>query len=281
MIEHICFNSDVDGPHLIVLGAIHGDETCGPIAIKKVIQKFEGKESSLLKGKVTFVPVCNADAYAQGVRFVEENLNRIICKHETPKNNEQHFANDVCDLISSADVMLDLHSFEAEGDPMVFLDHPEAEVQGLAEVLGGKVILYGWDNIYEGEAISSECTESWAYKNCVKGLTFECGKNGTEESNVVAYEAILRTLSFYSMIEVDIDPAQTKPHHIEMDKVVLKEKDGTFAESFKDVVELKKDTLISIYNDGTEIRMPYDGFLILPAANAPVGQEWFYLGQER
>ncbi len=51
------------GPRLIVTGAVHGNETCGTRAIERVIDELARGELRIVRGQVTFVPVCNPLAY--------------------------------------------------------------------------------------------------------------------------------------------------------------------------------------------------------------------------
>ena len=78
MIEQTTFYALQPGIHLVVLGAVHGDEHCGPVAIKRFIEALQLGEVELLEGAVSFVPVCNPKAYEQKRRFVERNLNRAL-----------------------------------------------------------------------------------------------------------------------------------------------------------------------------------------------------------
>ena len=45
------------GPRLIVLGAVHGNETCGTRAIERVLAELDSGALALAAGSVTFVPV--------------------------------------------------------------------------------------------------------------------------------------------------------------------------------------------------------------------------------
>ncbi|MFM7851442.1 MAG: succinylglutamate desuccinylase/aspartoacylase family protein, partial [Flammeovirgaceae bacterium] len=75
-IEQTTFHSLEKGKHLVVLGAVHGNEKCGTLAIRQAVSKFQTGEWQLQCGKVTFVPICNPEAYAQNKRFYQRNLNR-------------------------------------------------------------------------------------------------------------------------------------------------------------------------------------------------------------
>lgn len=53
MIPQRRFESRAQGPHLLVFGAIHGNEVCGPRALKRLITALESREIQLLRGTLT------------------------------------------------------------------------------------------------------------------------------------------------------------------------------------------------------------------------------------
>ncbi|MBM4225484.1 MAG: succinylglutamate desuccinylase, partial [Gammaproteobacteria bacterium] len=70
-----CQEGLAPGPRLLVLGAVHGNETCGTRAIERVLGGFERGARDLLRGSVTFVPITNPLAYRRGTRSGDRNLN--------------------------------------------------------------------------------------------------------------------------------------------------------------------------------------------------------------
>ena len=65
-IETVRFTGLDRGPKLIVVGAVHGNETCGPQAILRAIDDCRAGRLSIRRGEVTFLPVANMKAYRQG-----------------------------------------------------------------------------------------------------------------------------------------------------------------------------------------------------------------------
>jgi hypothetical protein len=61
------------GPRLIVTGAVHGNETCGTKAIRRVMEELDSGKLLVSAGSVTFVPVVNPLAYAKGERSGDRN----------------------------------------------------------------------------------------------------------------------------------------------------------------------------------------------------------------
>ena len=63
--ESIQFTALRSGPRLIVTAAVHGNETCGTVAIRRVLADIDQGRLNLVAGTVTFVPVSNF-RYASG-----------------------------------------------------------------------------------------------------------------------------------------------------------------------------------------------------------------------
>ena len=71
--KSINYSALAAGPRLIISGAVHGNETCGTVAINRVMAQFDSGELQLVSGSLTFVPVANPMAYALGQRSGERN----------------------------------------------------------------------------------------------------------------------------------------------------------------------------------------------------------------
>ncbi|MEO9455040.1 succinylglutamate desuccinylase/aspartoacylase family protein [Chromobacterium phragmitis] len=73
-----------EGPALIVTGAVHGNEVCGAIAIRRLMAELEQGARKLAAGRLTLVPVANPLAYRLGQRGGERNLNRNLARCRSP-----------------------------------------------------------------------------------------------------------------------------------------------------------------------------------------------------
>ncbi|OYU73378.1 MAG: succinylglutamate desuccinylase, partial [Burkholderiales bacterium PBB5] len=62
-LQSVHFAGMAPGPRLIVTGAVHGNEVCGTIGIRRVIAEIESGALVIARGSVAFVPVCNPQAY--------------------------------------------------------------------------------------------------------------------------------------------------------------------------------------------------------------------------
>src|SRR5882672_10416807 len=117
----VTYVSPHPGSKLIVLGAVHGNEICGTLAIRRVIDELDRGALALVSGQLTLVPVTNPLAYKNRRRNGERNLNRNLAPSSVPRDYEDHIANWLCPLLARHEVLLDLHSFQAPGAAFVML----------------------------------------------------------------------------------------------------------------------------------------------------------------
>lgn len=107
------FNSPVDGPHLLITGAVHGDEFEPMAAIRRLIDRFDSDVATtpILKGSVTLVPVVNEAAFLRGHRCADDGLDLArVCPGRADGSITERTARALSDLIESADYYIDLHT---------------------------------------------------------------------------------------------------------------------------------------------------------------------------
>ncbi|MBR5130158.1 MAG: succinylglutamate desuccinylase/aspartoacylase family protein [Alphaproteobacteria bacterium] len=279
MIKKITFDTGIQGKHLLVLGAIHGNEIVGPNAIFKVIDDIQTYKINLKQGKVTFVPICNFNAYKRDVRQIDENLNRMIKYCEKPITYEQKLANEICQLIKQSDVLLDLHSTHCEGDvPFVFCDYPTTDNLKMVNSLSVDYVLLGWPQIYSGcTDIADYSTEKCAHDYQKIGVTLECGYHKEPKAMNIAYEAIVNVLLHFGIIDgvlASLPPKTT----IRLTEYIVKKKSGYLCQNYKHLDVVQKGQKLAKYDDGEILYAPKDGYILLPNADADIGAEWYYLG---
>ena len=170
--ESVTFAGRDQGTRLIVTGAVHGNETCGTVAIRRVIEEIRSGEVPIGRGRVTFVPICNPLAYAHRERMGDRNLNRNLNPVPAPKDFEDHVANWLCPLLANHGALLDLHSTRGRTEPFALVGphdnedeiepfrHSAAE-RALARRLGVKRFVEGWLATY-ARGVAHAAKEQWA-----------------------------------------------------------------------------------------------------------------------
>jgi predicted deacylase len=295
------------GPRLIVCGAVHGNETCGTKAIHRVIEELDSGALRIVAGSVTFVPVTNPLAYARGERSGERNLNRNLFPKDDPKDFEDRVANWLCPLLAQHDVLLDLHSFRAPGEPFCMVgprnnDGPleafthEAQERALARRLGVRRFASGWlatygEGVMRRNANAAEAelqmrygvgTTEYMRSQGGYALTLECGQHDDPAAPDVAYRAIMNTLAFLGLV-VAPRPAPIAKEQMDayaMSEVIDKlDPADRFVKTWSSFDRVAEGETIGVRADGTIVRASFDGMILFPDAGAGANQEWFYLSR--
>jgi len=295
------------GPRLIITGAVHGNETCGTKAILKVMGEIDSGALHVKAGSVTFVPVTNPLAYQLNQRSGERNLNRNLFPNDAPQDFEDQIANWLCPLLAQHEVLLDLHSFNAQSQPFVMVGprnnegtlqpfkHAEKE-RALARRLGVRRFVDGWLATYgqgvqrrmkSGDASQLQLVLRYGmgtteYMRSTGGyaLTLECGQHADPAAPDVAYKAIMNTLAFLGVIEAP----QPEPIALEemeaLSMVAVYDKldaGDKFVRTWASFDTVAKGDQIGTRADGTPVTAEFDGKILFPDVNAAPNAEWYYL----
>lgn len=299
------------GMRLIVLGAVHGNETCGTQAIQRVIAEIHHGAIPITAGHVTFVPITNPLACARQQRMGDRNLNRNLYPKSPPAEYEDHIANWLCPLLAQHEVLLDLHSFHTPGEPFVMLG-PEnntgtlepfslaSREEALALRLGVSRVVDGWldtyasgvqrraaliangSNTHELDSDPRYGVGTTEYMRSVGGcaLTLECGQHADPAASEVAYRAILNTLATLGLIAQAIPPPIVNPEALRLYQVIDKvHRDDAFSRKWSSFDRIAHGELIGVRQDGAQVVADSEGFIVFPNPEAQPGQEWFYLAK--
>ncbi len=299
------------GPRLIVLGAVHGNETCGTRGIERVLAEIDSGALLLQRGSATFVPVANPLAYQRRQRMGERNLNRNLYPNTQPQDYEDRIANVLCPLLAQHDVLLDLHSFHTPGQPFAMVGPPDntgelepfahaAREQALALRLGPKRIVEGWLDTYatgvkrrlertapgdRAQLLSTDPrygvgTTEYMRSKGGYGVTLECGQHEDPQAPEVAWQAIHRTLAHLGMVDEAAPKATPGIQLLRLTEVIDKYHDGDrFARPWASYDRVRQGEPIGTRHGGTQVLAPQDGFIVFPNPAALPGNEWFYFAQ--
>ena len=299
-------------PRLIVTGAVHGNEVAGTKGIRRVLHEIDSGDIEIVRGSVTFVPVCNPLAYNHVRRMGDRNLNRRLQPKDpedtTPQDNEDRIAGVLCGWLAEHDVLLDLHSFRSPGEPFVMrgpddnrdtlepFAHAAAEAR-LAAHVGVRRVVEGWMPAYaEGVARRrargqtpgavhedpSYGVGTTEYMRSVGGygVTLECGQHDDPAAPDVAYFAIRQTLALLGLADIALAPPPPAFESLVLAEVIDRHAEGDrFVKPWTSFDPLAEGELIALRADGSELRAPRAGYIVFPDVSAQPGHEWFYLAQ--
>ncbi|MEJ8815004.1 succinylglutamate desuccinylase/aspartoacylase family protein [Variovorax ureilyticus] len=294
------------GPKFIVLGGVHGDETCGTAGIERAVAELDDGRLRLLRGQLTMVPVANPLARRRGRREGERNLNRLFepsAPGMEPADYEARITNLLCPLLDRHEVLLDLHSFQSAGEAFAMIGprdntgtlEPFArafEEGQLALHLRTPRVVEGWLDIYAAgvaqraggkpvdpvQVAFGKGTNEYMRSRGGYGVTLECGQHEDPAAPGVAYEAILSALRLLGMIAPEpgaLPPP--KPSLLRLVSVVDRfHEEDQFVREWATFDPVSRGDPIAVREDGSVLHSERDGFIVFPNAEALPGTEWFY-----
>ncbi|RZI75003.1 MAG: succinylglutamate desuccinylase [Variovorax sp.] len=304
MLSSHAFAALQPGPRLIVIGGVHGNETCGTAGIERVRAELDDGSLTLLRGQLTMVPVANPLARRRMQREGERNLNRLFQPTpagQVPADYEARITDLLCPLLDRHDVLLDLHSFQSAGEAFAMIGPRDntgtlepfsraTEEGRLALHLGTPRVVEGWLDIYAaglaqrspGQPIDEAALAfGWGTNEYMRsrggyGVTLECGQHDDPSAPDVAHAAIHSALRVLGMVAEPPRPPRA-PELLRLVSVTdrLHEEDRFVREwaTFDPVVAGEP---IALRSDGTALKAEQHGFIVFPNSEALPGTEWFY-----
>lgn len=301
------YDGQAPGPRLIVTGAVHGNEVCGTLAIRRLADELDHGRVVVARGRLTLVPVANALAFRRGRREGERNLNRALGPSDTPRQFEDHVANWLCPLLAEHEVLLDLHSFQAQGRAFAMVGprdndgevepfrHADKE-EALARRLGVDRLVDGWLGTYARGVARRRAAAGAAaagldldprygvgtteYMRTQGGwaLTLECGQHEDPQAPLVGYRAIRHALAHLGLTD-EPAPAPVSPiEALSIREVVDKvDAEDRFSRDWTSFDRVDAGEVIGTRANGEVVRADEAGWILFPNARAAARQEWFYL----
>ena len=305
------------GPRLIVLGAVHGNETCGTRAIERMRADLDAGRWTVQRGALTLVPVANPLAYARGTRMGERNLNRRLLPTDTVREFEDRIANLLCPWLAAHDVLLDLHSFRGRGAPFILRGPPDndgtlepfahAAAEGrLAAHLGPTRIVDGWMTAYaagvarrrarggparaggddgagdsdDGDARYGIGTTEYMRSQGGYGVTLECGSHDDPAAPDVGYRAIRQAVALLGLAPLPLAPPARRFERLQLATVVDRDHArDRFVRPWASFDAVAAGEAVAERADGSTWRAPRAGRIVFPDDSARPGHEWFYFAE--
>ncbi|MFT5724265.1 MAG: putative deacylase [Bacteroidia bacterium] len=237
-----------DGPVLLLLGGVHGDETNGVAILRDIIRK---KYHIPKRGTVICIPVFNVFGYLEQSRKFPDgrDLNRMFpgsANGSLASQFAHKFTKEIAPLV---DYVLDFHTGGAGRDNFsnVRCVLKEEKTLELAKVFGAPFIV---NSSYIPKSIRE------AFKKLGKTIVlFEGGKSLNLDQTVIDYgvEGALNVMKFLKMQEGEITILQD-PVIVKKSKWIRAPHSGLFQSHVQNGTKVDKKTLIGKISD------PYGSF---------------------
>jgi succinylglutamate desuccinylase len=158
-------------PEVAIVGAIHGDEPCGVVAVEALLEAEPPVERPVK------LIVANERALDRDVRYVDEDLNRAFPGSQDAETHEGRLAHELLSEIRGCEI-LSLHSTQSHPDPFALVAELDGHARSICPYLpieavvetagysGGRLISYP-DVIelecgHQGSAVAADNAERLA-----------------------------------------------------------------------------------------------------------------------
>lgn len=174
-----------EGPKSVILVGVHGNESCGVNAIEQLLPQLQIEAGELV------IAFGNPKAINQGVRFTEENLNRMFLpESELTDKQKQSYefsrALKLKEILAASEVLLDIHaSNNPTSQPFVIC---EPNAKDIYPYLPIETVVHGFDAIEPGG------TDYYMNSIGKVGVCIECGYIGDPKSTITATNSIIAFL---------------------------------------------------------------------------------------
>jgi predicted deacylase len=207
-----------DGPHVLITGGVHGDESEPIAAIRRLGRELARRT---LRGRVTLVPVVNEAAFRLGRRTADDGLDLArTCPGRPDGSITERVAFALAALIRTADAYIDLHTggLRLQVTPLAgYMLHPDPAVLDRQRRMArafGLPLIWGTDPNLEGRSLSV------ARDAGVPALYAEfLGGGGCDPRGVAAYvRGCLNVLADLAVIDEELVLPEAEPLVVEDDR---------------------------------------------------------------
>jgi predicted deacylase len=271
------FDSGVPGSHTMINALTHGNEVCGAIVVKEMLDA----QWRPRRGRVTF-SFANVEAYKRwdpeqpdASRFVDQDFNRVWEPHVlddlSRDSAELRRARAMRPLVDTVDFLLDLHSMHERSAPLNVCGPLDKGI-AFAQRLGVPAHIVSDAGHSEGRRLR-DYSDFVLPESSRNALLIECGQHWEAGAVEVARNCCARFLILCGNMDVsDVPAAWLKPlpeqrHVVRVtDAVVAESMDFRFADAYTGLETFAdKGTLIG-WNNGREVRTPYPNcVLVMPS----------------
>ena len=268
-----------DGPRIGIMGALHGNETAGLSAIRRILAEPEPFAAHLRKGTLVLVHG-NPMATEQGRRFSEggTDINRLFAYHYVDDlapeawTYEHHRALALRPLVTELDALLDLHSASRPTAPFAICDGTPSGIE-LARHTGCQVT-YGWDG---PGMLMDHVSIGHLVARGRPALSVECGQHTAPETPDAAFAILTRFLGALGITDHPTAESPSPTYRL-FGRVVKPTHEFLLSREFASFDRLAPGELLG-RGEGVTISVEEEAYLLLPTPNAVRGEDLVYLAR--
>lgn len=278
----IVHRSKKEGPTLLLLAGMHGDEINGVEIMRRIIRE---KLYKVEAGSVICIPIINIYGFINFSRDVPDgkDINRSFpgSKSGSLASQVAHFLMD--EIIPHIDYGIDFHTGGARinNSPQIRVKTEDEENLALAKAFGAKFIL---NSPYRDKSLRKE-----AFKLGKRILVYEGGESQRLRKSAIddGIAGMLRVMKYLGMTKTAPEPKKETIHLVKSNWVRAKSAGLHFADARNGAEINTKDVLGEVCDPyGTyqvKIKSPLKGHIIAVNNNPVInrGDALFHVGQEQ
>ncbi len=197
---HACFRPEASSrtEHLVISFAVHGNEWG---SLPAAVALLHGLISGQLKtrGPVSLL-LGNLEAIRRGVRFVEEDYNRVFVFDQPAESLERRRAEEVRPVLDQADFLFDLHQTQTPTESAFWTFPWTQELSDWATIIGAapRAMVRA-----PGGAFSpgKKCLDEYVRDRGKVGITAELGEKGPDRVQAQnAYDSCVRLMRAFDAV---------------------------------------------------------------------------------
>jgi succinylglutamate desuccinylase len=273
------------GPHVVILGGVHGDEKTGIDVVQRLHALFTAGDERLAAGTLTLV-LGNEEAIGLNQRgtTVEHNLNRMFTKNHLAGPvldfYESRRAHELATLLASADISIDIHSTSSPSRPFLPCAFSPRH-ERIYRWFSCDLVLTDPDYILGGERAT---TDEYVDSCGGVGICFETGFAGDTSRAPAVLESIQNVLADagLSIPGRTLPPPEPSYRVYRMVRRILLNAEGfSYAGKFPDSFQpVQKGEIIGYHGTRPEIAEE-EGVIVFPKAPEQwhTGHDIFFLAR--
>ena len=270
-----CLESGVEGPHVVLVSLIHGNEFAGAIVLAELL----ASGFMPLRGKLT-IGFANLAAFARfdpenptASRCIEEDMNRVwddFTLFGRRESVELDRAREIKPIIDSADILLDLHTMLWPSAPLILCGAGQAG-RNLAMAVGTPALVVADHGHASGKRLIDygRFTENASHHAAC--LLLEAGLHWHESAVTQSRQTVQALLRETGMLNA---PAQAvTPRFLEVVQLITARTNRfAFVRDFHGGEVIAQAGTLIAHDGDEEIRTPEDNLtLIIPSLKAGRG----------
>ena len=283
------FRAEAPGPHVALCALIHGNEICGAIALDRLLSENVRPAC----GTLTFV-FCNVEAYRRfdpadptASRYVDEDMNRLWdggTLEGKRRSVELTRARALRPVFDCADTLLDLHSMQYTGAPLILAGLTGKSVALARRIRSPEIIMCD-----RGHAAGPRLRDYGAFADPASpktALLVECGQHWEKGAAEVATMTSYRFLAACGLLAPDARQAAldfiAPPQRVldVTEAVTVTSDDFRFTVPYRGLEVIPKAGTEIARDGGRAVVTPYDDcVLVMPSMRLARGQTAVRLGR--